>query len=64
QPGEGQPQGAPGQTGEAPPGGDGKLAALRAVGRSSLTEQLRDMSHEARLVKQAVLFGAKNAKVA
>lgn len=64
QTGEASPQGAPGQTGETSPQGDGKLAATQAVGRSSLTEQLRNMSHEARLAKQAVLFGAKNAKVA
>jgi len=49
--------------GSVAPGGGGRTDAGPA-GRSSLTDQLRDMSKEGRVAKQAALFGIKNARVA
>ncbi|WP_277948863.1 DUF4347 domain-containing protein [Magnetospirillum sp. 15-1] len=52
--GRGQPQ-APGRSGDA--GGASKHAAAGPVGKLSLSEQLRSMSKEGRLAKQAALLG-------
>jgi hypothetical protein len=52
--GRGQPQ-APGRSGDA--GGASRHAAAGPVGKLSLSEQLRSMSKEGRLAKQAALLG-------
>jgi hypothetical protein len=54
--GQGQPQGAPGRTGDAGHGDTPSLA--KAVGRPSLTQQLRELSQEGRIAKQAALLNA------
>jgi hypothetical protein len=51
----GQPQGTPGQTGDA---GHGLPQVAKAVGRPSLTSQLRELSQEGRVAKQAALLNA------
>jgi len=54
--GPGQPAPAPGQTGDAGHGDAPKAA--KAVGRPSLTQQLRELSQEGRIAKQAALLNA------
>ena len=51
---QGQPQGGQGRTGAV--GTDAKHASTKPMGKVSLSEQLRAMSKEGRLAKQAALF--------